>query len=392
MSRTVAVGTKFMLENNAAAVLTHLRAMRRETVSAIAKETGLSRQAVSRSLAVLETLGLAEISAPDRAAASTGRPPQIVRFRAEAGHVLCVAVNPGTARVVVADLAGDIVTDTTARLGRSGPRAFADSLRTAVEHALEAAGVDAAGIWHATASVPGIVDPVTGHVSLSPSTPEVVGDAIATGVRAAGIDAPVHVDNDVKVATQGECWRGAPHVEDSLVFVDWGERIGAGIVLHGELFRGASNDAGDLGYLNLLVPSNADADDGLGSFERWVGTRELLRLTGRVITLPEFVDAVRDGASWALEALREVAGRFAKGVAAIRALLDPEVIVIGGDIAALGSALVDAILDALAAEELNQPRLELSTLGPDAIVHGAVRHSLSYVERERFDVLAIRST
>jgi predicted NBD/HSP70 family sugar kinase len=393
MSRTVAVGTKFMLENNAAAVLTHLRAVGRETVSAIAKETGLSRQAVSRSLAVLETMGLAEISAPDRAAAGTGRPPQIVRFRAEAGHVLCVAVNPGTARIVVADLAGDVVADTTARLSRSGPRAFADSLRSAVEHALEVAGVDSAGIWHATASVPGIVDPATGHVSLSPSTPEVVGDAIATGVRAAGIDAPVHVDNDVKVATQGECWRGAPHVEDSLVFVDWGERIGAGIVLNGELFRGASNDAGDLGYLNLLVRGDhPDADDGLGSFERWVGTRELLRLTGRGITLPEFVEAVRDDATWALDALREVAGRFAKGVAAIRALLDPEVIVIGGDIATLGSALVDAVLDALAAEELNQPRLELSTLGPDAIVHGAVRHSLSYVERERFDVLAIHST
>jgi predicted NBD/HSP70 family sugar kinase len=240
--------------------------------------------------------------------------------------------------------------------------------------------------------VPGIIDLATGHVTLCPSTPEAVGDAIATGVRAAGIEAPVHVDNDVKIATEGERWRGAPHAEDSLVFVDWGERIGAGIVLHGELYRGASNDAGDLGYLNLLVPGGRADDDGLGSFERWVGTHELLRLTGRVITLPELVEAVRDGASWALDAVREVAGRFAKGVAAIRALLDPEVIVIGGDIAALGPVLVDAVLDALVAEELNQPRLELSTLGPDAIVHGAVRHSLSYVERERFDVRAIRST
>jgi predicted NBD/HSP70 family sugar kinase len=392
MSRSVAVGTNFMLENNAAAVLTHLRVERRATVSAIAKQTGLSRQAVSRSLAVLDTMGLVAISAPDRAATATGRPPQMVRFRAEAGHVLCVAVNPGTARVVVADLCGDFVTDVTARLGRSGPRALADSLRTAVEGALEQAGVGSAGVWHATASVPGIVDPATGHVSLSPSTPEMVGDAVATGIRAAGIDAVVHVDNDVKLATEGERWRGTPHAEDSLVFVDWGERIGAGIVLHGELYRGASNDAGDLGYLNLLVPDLRAGDDDLGPFERWIGTRELLRLAGHVTTLPELVAAARDGATWALAAVREVAGRFAKGVAAIRALLDPEVIVIGGDLAALGSVLVDAVVDALAAEDLNQPRLELSTLGPDAIVHGAVRHSLSYVERERFDVRAIRSS
>jgi predicted NBD/HSP70 family sugar kinase len=388
MARTVAVGTKFMLENNAAAILTHLRAARREPVSAIAKETGLSRQAVSRSLAVLETMGLVEISAPDRDAAGAGRPPQMVRFRAEAGHVLSVDINPGTARLVVADLSGDFVTDVTAPLGRSGPRALTDSLRAAVERALERAGLGPDGIWHVTASSPGIIDPATGHVRLAPSMPEVVGDTITAGVRAAGITAPVHVDNDVKLATEGERWRGTPHAEDSLVFIDWGERIGAGIVLGGQLYRGASNDAGDLGYLNLLVPEMQASDDGLGPFERWVGTHELLRLTGRPTTLAEVTAAARDGADWALSAVGEVAARFARGVAAIRALLDPEVIVIGGDVAELGDVLIDAVVAAFAGEELNQPRLELSTLGQDAIVFGAIRHSLSCVERER---LAIRA-
>jgi len=391
MTRSVAVGTKFMLENNAAAILTHLRKARRESVSAIAKETGLSRQAVSRSLAVLESMGLVEISAPDRAASPAGRPPQMVRFRAEAGHVLSVDINPGAARLVVADLAGDFVTDVSAQLGRSGPRALADSLHRAVERALDDAGVQPDGIWHATASAPGIVDPATGHVSLSPSMPEMVGDAIAAGIRAAGISAPVHVDNDVKLATEGERWRGTPHAEDSLVFVDWGERIGAGIVLHGELYRGASNDAGDLGYLDLLAPTTPGEGD-LGPFERWVGTRELLRLSGRRTALPELAEAARQGEEWALSAIHEIATRFARGVAAIRALLDPEVIVIGGDIADLGPVLVDAVVDALVSQELNQPRLELSTLGVDAIVHGAIRHSLSWVERERFDARAIRST
>lgn len=388
MTRTVAVGTKFMLENNAAAILTHLRETRREPVSAIAKEMGLSRQAVTRSLAVLEAQGLVEISAPDRAASGAGRPPQMVRFRAEAGHVLSVDINPGAARLVVADLAGDFVSDTTAELGRSGPRALADSLHKAVDRALDGIGPD--GIWHATASAPGIVDPATGHVSLSPSMPEMVGDAIATGIRAAGITAPVHVDNDVKLATEGERWRGTPHAENSLVFVDWGERIGAGIVLHGELYRGASNDAGDLGYLDLLAPTTPGEGD-LGPFERWVGTREVLRLADHA-TLRDLASSAQRGETGTLAAVREIATRFAKGVAALRALLDPEVIVIGGDMADLGAVLVDAVVAALAGEELNQPRLELSTLGADAIVLGAIRHSLSWVERERFDARAIRST
>ncbi|HEX6358346.1 ROK family transcriptional regulator [Actinophytocola sp.] len=385
MTRTVAVGTKFMLENNAAAILTHLRAVRRAPVSAIAKDTGLSRQAVTRSLAVLESMELAEISAPERAAGGTGRPPQMVRFRAEAGQVLSVVVNPGTVRIVVADLAGEFTTDVTAALRRSSRRSLTDSLRKAIERS----GVDPAGIWHATASAPGIVDPVTGHVGLSVSMPEVTGDAILAGIQSAGITAPVYVDNDVKLATEGERWRGTPHVEDSLVFVDWGERIGAGIVLRGELYRGASNDAGDLGYLDLAAPKTGGGDD-LGPFERWVGTRELLRLAGRPVALPELAAAAHRGERWATGAVGKVASRFAKGVAAIRALLDPEVVVLGGDIVVLGEVLLDAVIGALETEELRQPRLELSTLGADAIVYGAVRHSLAWVERERFDVRAIR--
>lgn len=394
MARTVAVSTNFMLENNAAAILTHLRSARRAPVSAIAKETGLSRQAVSRSLAVLDSMGLVEISAPDRAGGGgTGRPPQLVRFRAEAGHVLSASVNPGTVRIVMADLAGDFVTDLTAPLGRVS--AFTDSLRLAVGQALEHADLRPDEIWHACAAAPGIIDPATGQVSLSPSMPEIVGDAIVAGFRAAGVRGPLYVDNDVKLATEGERWRGTPHAEDSLVFIDWGERIGAGIVLRGELFRGASNDAGDLGYLNLLAPAPDPAlDHDLGPFERWVGTRELLRIAartaGREPTLPELVEAARHGETWARTAIGEVATRFAKGLAAVRALLDPEVIVLGGELAELGPILLAAVVDALATEELSQPRLELSTLGADAIIHGAIRHSLSWVERERFDITAIR--
>lgn len=395
MERTVAVGTTFMLEVNASAILTHLRSAGRASVSALAKQAGLSRQAVSRSLAVLESMGLVEISAPDRAATPTGRPPQMVRFRAEAGHVLGVDMQPGHARIVVADLAGDITSEATVPLPRKG---LSRALTAAVGRVLDEAGLRPGDIWHVSAAAPGIVDPSTGHFTLSVSMPEVVGDTILAGLRAA-VEAPVYVDNDVKLATTGERWRGTPHAEDALVFIDWGERIGAGIVLHGQLFRGASNDAGDIGYLDLCArdlsheeePGAAPSgDEDLGPFERWVGTRELLRLTGRAVTLPELAAAAGRGEGWAVSAIGTVGARFAKGVAAIRALLDPDVIVIGGDITQLGTGLLDAITDALRAEQLAQPRLEISALGADAIIHGAIRHSLSWVERERFDVSAIR--
>ncbi|GAA4708644.1 transcriptional regulator [Phytohabitans rumicis] len=381
------MGTKFMLEVNASAILTHLRAARRASVSALAKETGLSRQAVTRSLAVLDSMGFVEISAPDRNATAAGRPPQMVRFRAEAGHVLGVDVQPGQVRLLVADLAGDPVAESTLPLSRAGATELAASLTAAIRQALDLAGVAPDCVWHVSAAAPGITDPGSGHVTLSPSMPEIVGGAILAGIRGA-VDAPVYVDNDVKLATEGERWRGMPHAEDSLVFIDWGERIGAGIVLRGELYRGASNDAGDLGYLDLVASGERSGDPDLGPFEAWVGTRELLRVAGGP-TLSELAAAAHRGEEWALIPIRTVAARFAKGIAAVRSLLDPEVVVIGGDIAVLGPALIEALAEALRAEPLNQPRLELSALGADAIIHGAVRHCLSWVERERLYSLPV---
>ncbi|MFF5289597.1 ROK family transcriptional regulator [Paractinoplanes globisporus] len=396
METEVAVGTKFMLEVNAAAILRRLRDARRASVSELAKQTGLSRQAVTRSLSVLESTGLVEISAPDRAASPAGRPPQMVRFRAEAGHVLSVDVQPRHVRLVVADLAGDVTADAGFPVNRASSAALAESLSAAVTGGLERAGLRPADVWHVTAAAPGIVDPATGHVTLSVSMPEAVGGAIVDGIRAA-VGAAVAVDNDIKLATKGERWRGTPHAEQALVFVDWGERIGAGIVLHGELYRGASNDAGDLGYLDVTGLGTVADDQDLGPFERWVGRRELLRIAAREgglpepPALPELAAAAASGTGWALAAIREISGRFAKGIAAIRALLDPEVIVIGGDLAVLGPALLDALADALRSERLNQPRLEISTLGPDAIVLGAIHHSLSWVERERLETPALMS-
>lgn len=399
MSQTVAVGTKFMLEVNAAAILSRVRAARRTSVSSLAKETGLSRQAITRSLSVLESMGMVEMTAPDRDAAPAGRPPQMVRFRAEAGHLVGVDVQPRAVRVAVSDLSGDILAESTRAIAPGAATPIAEILRSAVADALALANVAPESVWHVSAAAAGIVDPVTGHVVLSPSMPEVVGDTIVRGIRAA-VDAPVYVDNDVKLATQGERGYGAPHAEDALVFVDWGERIGAGIVLRGELYRGASNDAGDLGYLDLVAAAQADLaqSDDLGPFERWVGARALSRAaadasgTGDADAYPiaEVIAAAVDGADWAVQAVRTICARFAKGIAAIRSLLDPEVVVIGGDMAALGPLLIELLDEALRAEPLAQPRIEISRLGADAIIRGALYHSLAWAERERFGGPALR--
>ncbi|MFI7634555.1 ROK family protein [Nonomuraea sp. NPDC049400] len=393
----VAAGTQFMREVNAAAILRRLRAEPSMSVSALAKSVGLSRQAVTRSLNALAEEGLVEFGSLDRDSNRAGRPAQLVRFRAEAGHVLGLSISPQDLRVAVSDLAGTVTAADTVRLpaGLAGEEVI-DRLLAAVERA------GAGDLWFASVGTPGIVDPATGVIKLIPSMPGLTGDLLVRRLKDA-LGCPVYLDNDVKLATQGERWRDAERREDSLVMLHWGERVGAGIVLNGELYRGASNDAGDVGFLDVF--EDGHGQDGLGPFEARVGGAEIVRLARAAAerdgeaafaarieaagerALDAVLDAVTEGAPPAVEAIDVVARRFARGVAAIRAILDPRLVVIGGPLARCGERLLDAVRRHLSGLPLEQPALEVSRLQDDAVVLGALRHSLDEIERTRFGLV-----
>jgi predicted NBD/HSP70 family sugar kinase len=407
MEQLVAAGTQFMREVNAAAILRHLRTEPSMSVSALAKAVGLSRQAVTRSLNALAEEGLVEFGSLARDSSRAGRPAQLVRFRAEAGHALGVSISPQDLRVVVSDLSGTVVAAEAVQLGaRTGGDEVLETLLTAVARTLSSAGLSAGDLWFASAGTPGIVDPAAGVIKLIPSMPGLAGDVLARRLKES-LGCPVYLDNDVKLATQGERWRGAERREDSLVMVHWGERVGAGIVLNGELYRGASNDAGDVGFLDLFLDGSSGSGHphGLGPFEDRVGGAEIVRqataAAGRAgddafaaaveaageRALDAVLAAVADGRPAALEAIDVVARRFAKGIAVLRAILNPRLVVIGGPLAGCGETLLAALRRHLADEPLDQPALEVSALQEDAVVHGALLHSLDEIERTRFGLV-----
>ncbi|NDL56203.1 ROK family protein [Phytoactinopolyspora sp. XMNu-373] len=398
-----------MREINASAILRQLRADRSMSVAALAEAVGLSRQAVTRSLHALASEGLVEFKAPERGATRMGRPAQLVRFRAEAGYVLGISIDPRHIRVALCDLVGDIVAaDHVEFQAEPNGQEALDTLVAGINRTLEAAAVVRDDVWFASVGAPGIVDPAAGVIKLIPSMPGISGDVLVRTV-ADMLSCTVYLDNDVKLATQGELWRGVDHPQESLVVIHWGDRVGAGIVLQGRLYRGASNDAGDIGFLDF-VPGTAEtaqepaaqSSAGLGRFEQWVGAGEIVALASAVAQrlgdndlasqldsdadqqLDAVIDAFVAGAPAAVEAIDIVAGRFATGIAAIRSILDPGLVVIGGPLARCGEPLLEALGRHLERHPLNQPALEISALGDDAELYGALFHALAEVERTGF--------
>lgn len=405
----VAADLHFIREVNTAAILDRLREQEPMSVAELAAATGLSRQAVTRALTGLQDLGLVELLAPDRSDRRSGRPAQRVRFRAEAGYVVGALIDPQQIRFALADLQGSIVASTCRALGphTSGSEAVAQ-LGTEVNALLRDSGITTDEVYAAAIGAPGIIDPEEGVIRLVPSMSGLRGD-IVVRTLSERLNCPVYLDNDVKFAAKGEQWRGVRRDDESLVVIHWGERIGAGIRWDGKLYRGATNAAGDLGFLDLIVdPSEQAPVPGLGPFEAWAGTTALVHLADAELArygqeerrqeltgssegaADRVLTAVKNGDPWCTTALRDLADRFSVGLAAICIILDPHLVVLSGPITRAGESLLQMIRDGLARHPFPLPELAISSLGRDAVVHGAIRHSLDGLERTRYEAIEKR--
>lgn len=405
----VAVTLRFMREVNTMAVLARLRENESLIVSEIARATGLSRQAVTRVLDELQSQGLVEYLAPVRPSRGSGRPAQAVRLRAEAGYVVGGLIDPQGIHLAVADLRGTIRASSHVPLGAAPPDQHVLGLLVReTEAVLERANITVADVWSATIGAPGIVDRATGVIRTAPSMPMLTGDVLVETLSK-HLACTVHLDNDLKLATRGELWRGSAARVRHLVLVHWGERVGAGIVIDGELHRGASNDAGDLGFLDILA-SGATTIPGYGRFESWVGVRALAQLVADELEAagdPERAGVIHQEGEGALDAILtgigqnetpylhavdRLARRFSHGIVALRTILDPELVILSGPLAQVGQPLLDALDRALAAQPLVPPALQISALGRDAVVHGALRHSLDLVEARGYTPIERRGS
>ncbi|MCO6003653.1 ROK family transcriptional regulator [Actinoallomurus purpureus] len=393
---------------NVVTVLTALREGGPQRVADLVTATGLSRPAVSRAIDTLRAEGWAE-DADQRSGAGgeirVGRPAAVIRFRSEAGHVLGADVGPHKILAMVSDLAGNVIAERredTHRL-RGGEEVLRALLRITTD-VLAEAGVPAGDVLSAAIGSPGLVDTKTGTVTLAPSIPGWASIPVAAELRSL-LACPLSVHNDVNLAVLAERWRGTATEADDLVFVQWGARVGAGIMIDGRLLRGTNAAAGEIGFLDLAEHRGPDGPhivtrDTMGPFERQVGAsaiielalaeaerqgdarlRELMLRARPHDDVAALFDAASAGSALAESIVDQIAARFARGLAAACLLLDPELIVIGGGVSRAGARLLTVVERHLRRRTLVRPRLALSSLGDTAVALGATRSALDDVER-----------
>jgi predicted NBD/HSP70 family sugar kinase len=354
----------------------------------VARQSGLSKPTVSQALAGLEQAGLVHV-----VGRSTGRkgPGAVVyELNPRSGFVVGVDVGRHWLRAALADITGAVVARRQERAAHSARVLVPQIARLAHQVAAEG-GLEWSEVTHATVGNPGVLDPTRRTVQLAPNLPG-WGKPGLVEALAEQLGGQVGFENDVNLAALGEQSHGAGRDVSDFVFLWVGTGVGLGIVIDGRLHRGAGGAAGEIGYLPLGMGDPHDPSSRRrGALEEAAGAAGVVRAARALGMRPPLsakavFAAARAGDKLAERVVASEAARIALAVAAVAPVLDPELVILGGGIAAGAGDL----LTGMVAKELEQispfhPRLAASELGDEAVLSGAVATSLAAARAELFN-------
>ena len=353
-------------------LLGRLRAGGAASRAQLARETGLSKPTVSSALAALEQAGLvreAGTQAPER-----GRVAVLYAPDPAAGYALGIDIGRDWLRVALADLDGSVVTRADVRNRARTSATMADLVVATAHQVVAESGVERERVIQAVVATPGVYDEENHRVRYAVNLPGWGRAGLFDRMRDQ-LGMPLAVHNDANLAALGEYAFGAGAGSRLFVYVMIGTGLGMGVVHEGRLFTGAHGAAGEIGFLPWPGRQKPDVLEDAVSGEAVVEAARALGMTGP-LTAKDVFDAARHDDPAAAKAVRQEGERLAHTVAAVAAVLDPDLVVLGGGVGHSADLLLRTVRDTLKSLTPLRPKVAPSALGEDAVLLGAVATAL----------------
>ncbi|MBI1349792.1 MAG: ROK family glucokinase [Actinomycetales bacterium] len=308
--------------------------------------------------------------------------------------VLSIGVDIGGTKILAGTVTdeGEIVSTARRPTPRHDAEHVLDVVAEVVRELAEGTDDDLAGVG---VGVAGLVDADRSRVYFAPNLRW--SQVPVRALLEASTGLPVVVENDGNIAAWGEYRFGAGRGMGDLVLVTVGTGIGGGIVINGQLFRGAHGAAGEIGHINAVPDGRPCGCGRNGCLEQYASGNALVREAralaaerrseaGVLLSLgdgtPEGVqgvhitEAARAGDPIATEAFTIVGAWLGRGLADLAAVLDPEVFVIGGGVSDAGDLLLASARSTLADKLIGQqnrpaPQVKVAELTNSAGLVGA---------------------
>jgi predicted NBD/HSP70 family sugar kinase len=340
----------------------------------LATVSGLSKPTVALALASLERDAL--VHPAGRRVGGRGRSALLYEIRSDAGFVLGLDVGREFVRGAVTDLAGTVRTRESRAARSSSGAARVHELAALASELLQNSGVDGDGTFVQTVvGSPGVVEPDGRALQLAPNLPGWERPAVLRYLRRL-LGPETMIENDVDAAAIAERDFGHGRDFSTFAFVSVGTGIGMGLVLDGDLHRGAHGAAGEIAFLPL-VDGDVDPRDARrrGALESAASSAAVVRAARRAGTRRRSARSVFAAAAAGDPASRDIVSQeatlVARALAAIVAVVDPELIVLGGGIGR-APGFAEEVRARLAELAPIVPEVRPCALGEDAVVDGCL--------------------
>ena len=332
-----------------------LRLLGPATRAELGAATRLSRATVSSGVSALLQAGLVmETGEAAPAGPAGGRPPSVVRLGPRAGLAVGVDVGRTHLRVAVADLGHQVLAEQSSRLDLGSPPAeVLDQAAALVGSVLADAGLDPATVVGVGLGLPAPVDQRTGRVAESDILLPGWAGLLASEELADRLGRVVLVENDANLGALAEYLWGAAHGSDTVVYVKVATGIGAGLVLNGQLFRGVSGLAGELGHVTLDERGDVCRCGSRGCLELVSGGAALVDALRRSRTyndlesVEQVVALAAGGDPGARRLIADAGEHLGVAIGSMVNLLNPSRVVVGGELGLAGDILLDPLRLAL---------------------------------------------
>ena len=202
---------------------------------------------------------------------------------------------------------------------------------------------------------------------------------------------PVKTANDANVAALGEMWRGGGQGYEDVVAVTLGTGVGGGVIIGGKVIAGSNGAGGEIGHIHLEDNESEECGcKGHGCLEQYASATGVVRLAKKKLADSSKPSVLRDDEVTAKvvwdavkaddELAKEVANIYGeylgKGLAAVAAVVNPQVFVIGGGVSKAGRVVIDYLepyFDKYAFPGTKNAKFVLAKLGNDAGIYGAAK-------------------
>lgn len=346
--------------------------------ASVSELTGLNKATVSNLVQELLNNHLVQESGPG--ASSGGRKPRLLLFNGQAGYAIGLELRVQQMTAVLTDLAGRIVAEDECPLEQHDTDSVTAGMVAIVRRLMQKAPQSPYGIVGIGAGVPGMVDG-SGTVLFAPNLGWEMVPLSQLLEEELGL--PVTIDNEANAGAQGELRFGAGRDASHLLYISAGSGIGSGIIINGELYKGARGYAGESGHMTIESEGRSCSCGNRGCWELYASEKSY---DNEEFALPskrtsELISYARQGHEGTIRHFYKLGHYLGVGITNLVNGFNPQSVIIGGPLSDARAWLEDTMQQVVAQRTLpyHRERMEIrfAELGSRSTVIGAAYSAIS---------------